>query len=231
MGINQHTNRQPTNQPTNRPTPSKMTGAPIELFYFNGNGRASLTRLVFTVGKQEFTDNRVSFPEHAANKANPEHVVSQKYGSMPVLKHGDLLIAQNFAVANYAADIALPGNKDLTPAQRAWDNDLVATLNGDVLSAYYKSMFGTEESKKAGAEALPGAVDKFFGSIEAQLAKGTKGAWVHGRENPSLGDLQIYDIAEKITKVPGVDLKKFAFVSEIIEKVGALEGVKELYQQ
>merc|ERR1712013_916014 len=78
-----------------------------ELFYFDGTGRAQITRLIFTLGKHEFVDHRLSFPEHAKNKADPSHPVSQKYGSMPVLKDGDFLLAQSLAIATYAAEVAL----------------------------------------------------------------------------------------------------------------------------
>jgi len=202
--------------------------APPELFYFDGTGRAQITRLIFTLGKHEFVDHRLSFPEHAKNKADPSHPVSQKYGSMPVLKDGDFLLAQSLAIATYAAEVALPGYKDLTAKQHAIDQDYLHSQQ-DVLEALYKCIFGTDESKKAGAEAFPGVVDRFFSKIEAELAKRGEGHYTHGGDKPSLGDLALFDIVTKINEM-GVPLKKYPCVLAIAAKVEALEGVKALYK-
>jgi glutathione S-transferase len=41
-----------------------------KLTYFNGRGRAEITRLIFAAAGQKFTDERIDFAEWPSKKAN-----------------------------------------------------------------------------------------------------------------------------------------------------------------
>ncbi|EJK69656.1 hypothetical protein THAOC_09062 [Thalassiosira oceanica] len=96
-----------------------------ELSYFDGPGRANLTRLAFVLGGTEFVDNRFTFANWPEVKGDPSSVPAQLFGSMPVIKHDNLLIGQSAATATYAADIG--GLLGTSAADRAVCAMMVAT--------------------------------------------------------------------------------------------------------
>lgn len=55
----------------------------------------------------------------------------------------------------------------------------------------YKCLFGSEESKKAGLEALPGKITKPLAALERHVPDS---GFVNGRSLPSLADLVLYDL-------------------------------------
>merc|ERR1711957_1009702 len=78
-----------------------------ELVYFAGPGRAELARLAFAAGGVEITDTKYTFEDWPAVKGDPESAPAKMFGSMPVIKHGDFLVAQSMSVAQYAADLGI----------------------------------------------------------------------------------------------------------------------------
>jgi len=69
----------------------------VEFVYFDGPGRGNLTRLLLKAGDVDFTDTRISQEDWPSVKNDPNSLPSQCFGSMPVLKHGEMLIAQSMA--------------------------------------------------------------------------------------------------------------------------------------
>jgi len=55
----------------------------------------------------------------------------------------------------------------------------------------YACLFGTEESKKAGLEALPGKITTPMAALERFVPES---GFVNGRSLPSLADLVLYDL-------------------------------------
>jgi prostaglandin-H2 D-isomerase / glutathione transferase len=165
--------------------------SPPELTYFDGPGRANLTRLAFKVGNIVFQDNRLSFEQWPQVKADSDSVPSKLFGSMPVIKHDDLLLAQSIATALYAAELGnLLGNSAQDRAVCA----MIAATNEDLKGPMYKCMFGSEEGKAAGFAALQGAVAGLLAGLERALErKSTDGPFFLGGDAPSLADLAVFD--------------------------------------
>jgi glutathione S-transferase len=67
------------------------------LNYFNGRGRAEITRLVFAAAGVEFTDKRVEFEDWPALKAE------SPLGQMPFLEVDGVRIPQSCSIARYVA--------------------------------------------------------------------------------------------------------------------------------
>lgn len=67
------------------------------LHYFNGKGRAELTRLVFAAGGIEFTDDRVEFADWPGKKSQAP------LGQMPYLEIDGAKLPQSIAIARYVA--------------------------------------------------------------------------------------------------------------------------------
>ncbi len=78
------------------------------LNYFNGRGRAELTRLIFAASGTQFTDDRVEFAEWPAKKAN------SPIGQMPYLQVDDVVLPQSIAIARFVAkETNLAGRNNL----------------------------------------------------------------------------------------------------------------------
>ena len=71
------------------------------------SGRGELTRLVFIAGGIDFTDTRHSFDAWPALKGDLESVPAKMFGSMPSIKHGDVMLAQSKATTVYAASLRI----------------------------------------------------------------------------------------------------------------------------
>jgi len=145
----------------------------------------------------------------------------QFFGSLPVLKHGDVEIAQSIALSQYAADLAL-GAK--TPAQRAKDT-MILGAHADIQVAMYKCLFGDEESKAKGQAELDANTEKFLAGIERHLPAS---GFLHGEEKPSIGDLAIFDFVT--SKFPGLkalgrDLAAFPKINALVAAVQAYPGL------
>jgi len=65
-----------------------MEKSDLKLTYFDGEGRAELSRLILKVGGIKFTDNRLTFPEFGKMKGDKESIVwKYGFGSVPILEH------------------------------------------------------------------------------------------------------------------------------------------------
>lgn len=67
------------------------------LNYFNGRGRAEITRLIFAAAGAEFKDNRVTMDEWPALK--PEAPL----GQMPYLEYNGTKLPQSLSIARFVA--------------------------------------------------------------------------------------------------------------------------------
>jgi glutathione S-transferase len=168
--------------------------------YFDGAGRAELARLALNAGGLSFTDKRVAFAEWPAIKADPESLPSQFFGSMPLLTVNGESVAQSTAIAMLAADLSL--HKSLTPMQRA-KCVMFQGVHADLQSAMYKCLFGSDESKKAGADALPGSAANLLKGVENQLPAS---GFVNGGDAPTLADLALFDVVS--SPFPGLKALK-----------------------
>merc|ERR1719203_414021 len=198
----------------------------LELQYFDGPGRAELVRLALHAGGVEFKDTRLEGKDFGPMKGNLETPCGSRFGSLPVLINKDgYVLAQSVALSIYASELAL-GSGDLTAEQRAVDNMLVCT-HADVQQAMYKGMFGSDESKAAGMEALPAAAKKFLAGV-SRIYK--ESGFVHGGDKPSLGDLAVFDFVT--SKFPGLlalkqDISAFPKIEAVVAKVKACPALKE----
>jgi hypothetical protein len=196
-----------------------------ELMYFDGPGRANLTRLAFVAGGIEFTDTRISnWPEV---KADPASVPAKLFGSMPCIKDGELLLAQSVVTACYAAELGIW--KGMDGKQKAVDM-MVATTNEDLRAVMYKCLFGDDAAKAKGKEDLPEAAAKFLVPLEKMLErKTTGGAFFVSTSGPSLADLAVFDNVYSPfpgLKALGVDLAAYPKLVACADAVAADSKVK-----
>lgn len=193
----------------------KYEGKP-RLIYFDAPGRAELTRLCFHAGGIEFKDERLSNEQFQAAKKDLSHPVAQRFGSVPILVHDSLHIAQSMACCQYAADLGI--NAHLTPLQRAIDVQILGA-HAEVQSAMLKCLFGTDSEKAKGKNDLPAAFDKFFSAFERIYPDD---GFLHGGSSPTLGDLAIYDLVS--SQFPGLiklgqSIDKFPKIQALVKAV------------
>jgi len=116
-----------------------------KLYYFNAEGRAQITRYAFEKSDKKYVNHILTGEEFGALKSDPSSVVGQRFGSVPILEVGGVIIAQSIACAQLAADLGI--NANVTPQQRAVDMQLLG-CHADIQSAVYKSKFGPDAEKK-----------------------------------------------------------------------------------
>lgn len=207
-----------------------------ELIYFDGPGRANLTRLAFAAGGVTYKDTRYKMSDWPAVKSDAGSVPAQCFGSMPVIKNGDLMVAQSCATASYAAELGvyaagrLGGTPALVAENRAIDSMLIQT-NEDVRSACYACLFGSDESKAAGREALPAKAAKLLEGVERILARRRDPSctFFFCPDGPTMADLAVYDNVS--SPFPGllalgVDLTPFPKVLGVARAVEADPAVR-----
>jgi len=150
-------------QPVVSPSP-QVSGKP-ELTYFSGPGRAELSRLAFAAGGVEYDCKCISPDEWPGVKSDSDSLPAKLFGSMPVLRHGDFILAQSMAVAQYAADIGMNAAKPPTVEQRGLDTMMLGA-HADLQKAMYACLFGDDDSKVKGKEELSGKVTPILQGIE-----------------------------------------------------------------
>jgi UDP-N-acetylglucosamine/UDP-N-acetylgalactosamine diphosphorylase len=196
---------------------SEKDDEPIELWYFDGPGRGELTRLALANNGVEYKDVRVAISEFGPIKADPESPPGRCFGSMPVLKVGEKLVAQSQATAQLASALGVAVVS--TPATRAADM-MLAGAHADVQTDMYAGLFGDDASKLAGMEAWPEKAAKHFGIIE-RLAPAE--GFFNGLAKPTLADLAVFDLVT--SPFPGlagdhkIDLAPYPKIRALVERV------------
>jgi len=199
-----------------------------ELTYFDGQGRAELTRLAFKFGGVEFVDTRLTFDEWPKVKGDANSAPAKAFGSMPVLTKDGIVLAQSMALAQDAYDMGLAAAKETTtPQQRALDFMLMGA-HAELQSAMYACLFGDDDSKAKGVTDLNGKVTPILEAIERQY-KSAESPFLYRAKaaGPSLADLAVYNFVE--SPFPGLkalnfDLSPFAKITATVEGVKAAES-------
>lgn len=205
-----------------------------ELIYFDGPGRANLTRLILAAGGVQFKDTRHSFSTWPEVKGDPTSAPAQLFGSMPVIKHGDFLLAQSTATATYAAELGIwqqgvLGDGADARRNRATEAMMLAT-NEDLRATMYKCLFGDDASKAAGKAALPAAAGKILAGVERALGRKTApGPFFFSQGGPSAADLAVFDNVTSPfpgLRALGVDLGAYPRINALVDAVGKSERIK-----
>ncbi len=104
--------------------------------YFNGRGRAEISRLIFAAAGVEYTDNRITdWP-----KCKPDAPI----GQVPYLEIDDLKLPQSLAVARYLArEYNLAGKNNLESAKA----DAVVDTCIDLMTGLYNKVFLVSDAK------------------------------------------------------------------------------------
>ena len=100
------------------------------LNYFNGRGRAELTRLIFAAAGAKFTDKRIEFADWPALKEK------SPLGQMPYLEVDDHKLPQSIAIARFIArEHGLAGSTNLKQVIYLW---FALKRNKNIIFSYSK---------------------------------------------------------------------------------------------
>ncbi|EGZ23684.1 hypothetical protein PHYSODRAFT_353862 [Phytophthora sojae] len=189
-----------------------MTQPTLKLTYFDGKGRAELTRLIFNYGGVAFTDDRISHADFGALKP------TLPFGQVPILEVDGVVYAQSMAIARYAAKIAglYPSN-----AVEALKADMFSCSMGDLEGPFVDIAFKTpDEAEKAQKKKvfIEETVPKFFATLEKLVAD----KFILGGKI-SYADLQFFDfVNNKISWIfPDFKTDAFPKLTAVVNNVKA----------
>jgi glutathione S-transferase len=110
-----------------------------KLYYFNGRGRAEVSRLIFAAAGQKYEDIRWEHSEW------PTHKADTPLGQMPVLEVDGVKIPQSITIARFLAkQFKLAGKDNLEQAKV----DAVIDTLSDLFMAFVPTRMEKDEAKK-----------------------------------------------------------------------------------
>jgi glutathione S-transferase len=172
-----------------------------KLTYFNGRGRAEVSRLIFAAAGQKYEDAR--FEREQWPNLKPQTPL----GQVPVLEVNGVKLPQSISIARFLAkQFNLAGKDNFDQAKV----DAVVDTIGDLMAAFLPARRESDEAKKQEltkkflAEELP----KHLQNLET-LGKlyGNGGAFFVGN-SLTWADLFFYDIGETVLGIDATGLDK-----------------------
>ncbi|CAF3331176.1 unnamed protein product [Rotaria sp. Silwood1] len=110
-----------------------------KLYYFNGRGRAEISRLIFAAAGQKFHDIRYEESEW------PTHKTEMPLGQIPVLEINGFKLPQSISIARYLAkEFHLAGKNNLEQAKV----DAVADTLTDLINKFAPILWQEEDENK-----------------------------------------------------------------------------------
>ncbi|CAF3468764.1 unnamed protein product [Rotaria sp. Silwood1] len=172
-----------------------------KLYYFNGRGRAEVSRLIFAVAGQKYEDIRYERDEW------PSHKSEMPLGQMPVLEFDGIKLPQSLSIARFLAkQFQLAGKDNFEQAKV----DAVADTISDLMAKYIPVRWEQDETKKQElikkfiAEELP----KHLQNLEV-LGKlyGNGGPFFVGN-HLTWADLLFYEMGQNMLQLDATSLDK-----------------------
>lgn len=167
--------------------------AKVELIYKPLPFRAELTRLALHAGGIEFTDTMLEPEEWKGVLEDDTSFARRRFHQLPLLVHGDLVLAESVATAQYAADIGLYMKRPPTAMQRALDMMMVCT-NNEMLIKMFACYEGDEKHFRREKTSLKSQLARFLVGIERLYVDAAPFLYRSEKEGPSLGDLALLDL-------------------------------------
>lgn len=186
----------------------KRIDAKPVIVYWALHGRSNFAQALLLAGNVDY--------EVDTNTANNwgDHKADSPFGQLPVMKHGDLTIAQGGAINRYCAKLA---GLYPTGAQAAAICDMYIEECMDIYNAIFKPKNAADPAAKKAAwkvvesEVLP----LHFGMLEKNLVK-SKSAFLGG-ELPNAADVTFWAVCHLYTKA-GLNLEPILEANPTLNK-------------
>lgn len=179
--------------------------------YFNGRGRAEITRLIFAAADVEFTDNRI--------EDWPKSKADAPIGQVPYLEIDDSLkLPQSLAIARYLArEYNLTGKNNLEAAKA----DAVVDTCIDLMTSLYNQVYLVSDAKDKDVALKNFLADdclKGLDRIETLVdSYGTTGHSVG--KHLTWADLFIHECTSQVAKYSEEALSKFPKIQAVRQTV------------
>ncbi|XP_046575231.1 probable glutathione S-transferase 5 [Haliotis rubra] len=184
---------------------------------FNARGFGEVSRILFALAGQEYTDERFTQETWPAEKPNV------LLGQMPVLEVDGAAYGQSSAIARFLARrFNFYGSGDI----QALEVDQVLGVVQDIINAMIKAFFEKDEARKAQfkTENKEEKLPLYLGMLEKLLVKNGSTGFFVGK-SITLADVTVFDICDKIQAM--VDFDKFPQVKKCRESVASNPKVKK----
>jgi len=198
-----------------------------ELWYFDTQGQAELTRLTFAAGGVRFKDIRLTTAQWRDAKNNPNSVPSRLFKSLPCVRHSDILLAQPRAVCVYAAELGIWAQGRIGTGAEAIDNRavelMVMGVHADLQTSMFRCLMGSTEAMHSARAALDSLVQPLLQGLERLLERKTcQGPFFICEDAPTIADLAVYDaVASPLPGLQslGVDLEPYERIRALVRAV------------
>lgn len=190
-----------------------MSAPQLKVTYFNGTGRAELTRLLLTFGGVEFVDERIEGADFPALKP------TLPLGQLPTITVNGTVYSQSMAMMRYAAKLAglYPSNPE-----HALRVDMISETLVDLTNAFIAIAFGekdeaikAEKTKTLLSENLPKALNVLESMVQ--------GKFFLGDDSASYADVQLFDLVVNGLKsrFPDFSITAYPKLETVMENVKA----------
>ena len=183
-----------------------------KLHYFNGRGRAEVSRLIFATVGQKFEDIRYEHSEWPALKA------CMPLGQMPLLEFDGVQLPQSVSIARFLAkQFQLAGRDHLEQAKVDAVADTVSDLGAVLgpLRSEKDEAKKKENFRKFFTEDLP----KHLKNLEVLAKSFSNGGAFFVGNHLTWADLFFYDMGENLLQIDGTALNNFPWLKRNRQEV------------
>ncbi|CAF2915714.1 unnamed protein product [Rotaria sp. Silwood2] len=183
-----------------------------KLHYFNGRGRAEVSRLIFAAAGQKFEDIRYEGSEW------PSHKSEMPLGQMPVLEFDGVKLPQSLSIARFLAKQFDLGGKDNLEQAKV---DAVVDTMVDGVAKFGQIRREVDEAKRQAdmEKFIVDELPKHMQNLEV-LAKAynNDGPFFVGN-HLTWCDLFVYDMLENVLHVDGSALNRYSWLQRNRQEV------------
>ncbi|CAG5117475.1 unnamed protein product [Candidula unifasciata] len=185
----------------------------MKLIYFDGRGRAEVSRLILALAGQERTIYRFILLSLSGTP----------FGQLPVIEIDGKLFGQSIAIATYLArEFGFYGQSNLDGLLI----DQAVQLGMDLLRVGFGAFMESDETKKAELTKTLKEVEvpKFYGFFEKLLKESGTGYFVGN--SLTLADIFVRDVEYNISSRDVATADGFPLLQDLIKKVDTNERIK-----
>jgi len=190
----------------------------LKLTYFNGRGRAEITRWIFAEAGVDFEDNRIEGKDWGKLKD------STPYGQLPLLEVDGVTLAQSSAIERYAARLGgLAGKNDLENAKA---DSIVEALH-DAAKNFMAAAFTKDKDEQAKLFTAYWSGDwaKWGAILEKVLKSNNEGKGYFVGDNVTFADLHFGVIAENLSGANKDAFKDFPLLGGLYDRVTKRDNI------
>ena len=189
------------------------------LIYYNGRGRAEITRLIFAQAGVEYEDRRVEYETEWA-----ELKPTTPTGALPILEVDGKVFPGSGPIERFVAERhGLAGANDL---DNLWLAGIVDTIN-DLWFKVMTSIYEKDEARKAQLlKELPEThIPRYLGILEKWAgANNSAGGWLYGPK-VTYADFTFFVVSGYVSDAAPNSLDKYPALQKLISSVENLPNI------